>query len=80
MHYGTRAVGGAGLFMLEASSVRPDGRITTWDQGMWDQGHVAAVGPVVVSIVANGARSRRSSWPMPAARPPTADPGRAGNN
>lgn len=37
LHYGTRAVGGAGLVMLEASAVRPDGRITPWDLGMWDE-------------------------------------------
>ena len=54
LHYGTRAVGGAGLVMLEASSVRPDGRITPWDLGMWNETHVAAVGPVIDSIVANG--------------------------
>jgi len=30
VHYGTRAVGAAGLVMVEASSVRADGRITPW--------------------------------------------------
>ncbi len=55
IHYGTRAVGGAGLVMLEASSVRPDGRITPWDLGLWNESHVEAMGPVVDAIVANGA-------------------------
>ena len=55
VHYGTRAVGGAGLVMLEASSVRPDGRITPWDLGLWNESHVEAMGPVVDAIVANGA-------------------------
>jgi len=55
VHYGTRAVGGAGLVMLEASSVRPDGRITPWDLGLWNQGQVAAMGPVVEAIEGNGA-------------------------
>ena len=54
LHYGTRAVGGAGLVMLEASAVRPDGRITPWDLGMWDEGHVEAAGPVVDAVVGNG--------------------------
>ncbi|NQW22243.1 MAG: NADH:flavin oxidoreductase/NADH oxidase [SAR202 cluster bacterium] len=54
LHYGTRAVGGAGLVMLEASSIRPDGRITPWDLGMWNESHVAAAGPVVDAIVSNG--------------------------
>ncbi|MBO19036.1 MAG: oxidoreductase [Chloroflexi bacterium] len=54
LHYGTRAVGGAGLVMLEAASVRPDGRITPWDLGIWDQSHVAALGPVVDAIASNG--------------------------
>ena len=55
VHYGTRAVGGAGLVMLEASSVSPNGRITPWDLGLWDEGHVAAMVPVVDAIVSNGA-------------------------
>ena len=54
VHYGTRAVGGAGLVMLEASAVRPDGRITPWDLGLWIKNHVESLGPVVDAIVANG--------------------------
>jgi len=50
VHHGTRAVGGAGLVMLEASSVSPNGRITPWDEG-----HAAAMGPVVDAIVSNDA-------------------------
>ena len=64
VHHGTRAVGGAGLVMLEASSVSPNGRITPWDEG-----HVAAMGPVVDAIVSNDA--------TPAARPPTPNLGKA---
>ncbi len=54
VHYGTRAVGGAGLVMLEATSVRPDGRITPWDLGIWDDSHVASMGKVVDAIEDNG--------------------------
>ena len=54
VHYGTRAVGGAGLVMLEASAVRPDGRISPQDLGLWNDSHVEAMGPVVDAIVSNG--------------------------
>ena len=35
VHYGTRAVGGAGIVMTEATAVEPRGRITPWDLGIW---------------------------------------------
>lgn len=35
VHLGSRAVGGAGLVMVEATGVTPDGRITPWDMGLW---------------------------------------------
>jgi 2,4-dienoyl-CoA reductase-like NADH-dependent reductase (Old Yellow Enzyme family) len=35
VHYGTRAVGGAALIMLEATSVAPEGRISPADLGLW---------------------------------------------
>ena len=31
VHMGSRAVGGAGLVMVEATAVQPEGRITPWD-------------------------------------------------
>jgi 2,4-dienoyl-CoA reductase-like NADH-dependent reductase (Old Yellow Enzyme family) len=37
VHLGSRAVGGAGLVMAEASAVRSDGRITPWDTGIWNE-------------------------------------------
>ena len=54
VHYGTRAVGGAGLVMIEATAVRPDGRITPWDLGIWDGNQVEAMGAVVNAIEGNG--------------------------
>jgi 2,4-dienoyl-CoA reductase-like NADH-dependent reductase (Old Yellow Enzyme family) len=39
VHLGSRAVGGAGLVMVEASAVSPAGRITPWDSGMWTSQH-----------------------------------------
>jgi len=36
VHYGTRAVGGAALMIIEATAVTPEGRITPGDLGIWD--------------------------------------------
>ena len=36
VHLGSRAVGGAGLVMCEATAVHPDGRISPWDSGIWN--------------------------------------------
>ncbi|MBP7871590.1 MAG: oxidoreductase, partial [Parabacteroides sp.] len=35
VHYGSRAVGGAGLICLEATAVSPEGRISPKDLGIW---------------------------------------------
>ncbi len=35
VHYGSRAVGGAGLMILEATAVTPAGRISPGDLGLW---------------------------------------------
>ncbi|MDD5185275.1 MAG: NADH:flavin oxidoreductase/NADH oxidase [Paludibacter sp.] len=40
IHYGSRAVGGAGLIMVEASAVTPEGRITPNDLGIWSDLHI----------------------------------------
>ena len=55
IHLGTRAVGGAGLVMVEASAVTPEGRITFWDSGMWSEEHARAFAPIVEFIHAQGA-------------------------
>ncbi|HED64130.1 MAG TPA: bifunctional salicylyl-CoA 5-hydroxylase/oxidoreductase [Planctomycetes bacterium] len=36
VHLGSRAIGGAGLLMVEATAVRPDGRITPGCTGIWN--------------------------------------------
>ena len=36
VHLGTRAVGGAGLIIVEAASVSPEGRISPEDLGLWN--------------------------------------------
>lgn len=36
IHYATRAIGGVGLVMVEATAVEPDGRISNDDLGLWN--------------------------------------------
>ncbi|MBE0674651.1 MAG: NADH:flavin oxidoreductase/NADH oxidase [Bacteroidales bacterium] len=40
VHLGTRAVGGAGLIIAEATAVAPEGRITPGDLGLWSDEHI----------------------------------------
>jgi 2,4-dienoyl-CoA reductase-like NADH-dependent reductase (Old Yellow Enzyme family) len=55
VHLGSRAVGGAGLVMVEASGVSPAGRITAWDSGIWSQQHANAFRRIAAFIESNGA-------------------------
>ncbi|MDP4756135.1 MAG: oxidoreductase, partial [Aquiluna sp.] len=41
-HLGSFAIGGAGLVMAEATAVNPEGRITPWCTGIWNQEQVQA--------------------------------------
>lgn len=40
VHLGSRAVGGAGLIIAEATAVSPEGRITPDDLGIWSDEHI----------------------------------------
>jgi 2,4-dienoyl-CoA reductase-like NADH-dependent reductase (Old Yellow Enzyme family) len=40
VHIGSRAVGGAGLVIMEASAVSPEGRISPGDHGIWKDAHI----------------------------------------
>lgn len=42
VHYGSRAVGGAGLIITEMTDVSPEGRISAYCAGMYKPEHVAA--------------------------------------
>ncbi|HKJ07455.1 MAG TPA: NADH:flavin oxidoreductase/NADH oxidase [Gammaproteobacteria bacterium] len=55
VHLGSRAVGGAGLVLVEASAVSPEGRISPADSGIWSDAHGAAFEPIVEFIRAQGA-------------------------
>jgi len=40
VHLGSRAVGGAGLVLTEATAVVPEGRISPQDLGIWSEDHI----------------------------------------
>lgn len=47
VHLGARAVGGAGLVMVEATAVSPQGRISPSDTGLWNAEQAEAFKPIV---------------------------------
>jgi 2,4-dienoyl-CoA reductase-like NADH-dependent reductase (Old Yellow Enzyme family) len=55
VHLGSRAVGGAGLVMAEASAVEAEGRITPSDLGIWKDAHIEMLARIVRFIEAHGA-------------------------
>ena len=56
VHYGTRAVGGVGLIMVEATAVEPRGRISDMDLGIWNDNHIAGLKEIVNIVHKNGAK------------------------
>ncbi|MEO7800920.1 MAG: NADH:flavin oxidoreductase/NADH oxidase [Ginsengibacter sp.] len=55
VHLGSRAVGGAGLVLAEATAVSPEGRITPNDLGLWKDDHIEFLKRITTFIEANGA-------------------------
>ncbi len=55
VHLGSRAVGGAGLVMTEATAVSQEGRISPDDLGIWSDAHTEAYAPLVSFINTQGA-------------------------
>jgi len=55
VHLGSRAVGGAGLVMAEATGVSAEGRISPADTGLWNDAQPAAWARIVGFIQAQGA-------------------------
>src|SRR5215468_3012780 len=47
VHLGSRAVGGAGLVLTEATAVIPEGRISPQDLGIWADGHIEMLSRIV---------------------------------
>ena len=82
VHLGSRAAGGAGLVLTEATAVEPRGRISPQDAGIWSDLHAEAWTPITRFIKSQGAvagiqlahAGRKGST----ARPWEAERGRAG--
>src|SRR6188474_1233282 len=55
VHLGSRAVGGAGLVMVEASAVEERGRISHADLGIWKDEHIAPLQKIASFLKENGA-------------------------
>ncbi len=55
VHLGSRAVGGAGIVIAEATAVLPEGRITPADLGIWSDEHIEGLTRVARAIRDNGA-------------------------
>ena len=55
VHLGGFAAGGAGLVMVEASGVSPEGRITDRDSGIWSPAHAEAFRRIVTFVEEQGA-------------------------
>ncbi|RYF01454.1 MAG: NADH:flavin oxidoreductase/NADH oxidase [Comamonadaceae bacterium] len=53
-HYCALAKGGAGLVVLEATAVSPEGRITPGDLGIWDDRHLEGLKSLARAIKAAG--------------------------
>ncbi|MBW8360569.1 MAG: NADPH dehydrogenase NamA [Kaistella sp.] len=53
VHYGSRAQGGTGLIMVEATGVVPEGRITNKCMGIWNDEQAAALKKIVDFVHGN---------------------------
>src|SRR5205809_6176771 len=84
VHLGSRAVGGAGLVLTEATAVLPEGRISPQDLGIWADEHIKMLGRIVSFIHEQGSiagmqlahagrkASTRRPWEAPGAIPEAA--------
>lgn len=55
VHYGGLAQGGAGLILVEATAVRPEGRISPEDLGLWSDAQAEALAPIARFMAGQGA-------------------------
>lgn len=73
VHLGSRAVGGAGLIIQEATAVSPEGRISPSDAGIWSDEHAEAYKRITKFIKDQGSvagiqlahAGRKASTPSP---------------
>ena len=85
VHLASRAVGGVGLVLVEATAVEPRGRITPHDLGIWSDAHGEALARLADAIAAHGAtpgiqlahagRKASTARPWDGGAPLTADRG-----
>ncbi|MBL8216615.1 MAG: NADH:flavin oxidoreductase/NADH oxidase [Bryobacterales bacterium] len=54
VHLGSRAVGGAGLVIAEATAVSPEGRITYGDLGIWKDEHIPFLQRITTFVKSQG--------------------------
>jgi 2,4-dienoyl-CoA reductase-like NADH-dependent reductase (Old Yellow Enzyme family) len=73
LHYGSRAIGGVGMVMVECSAIAPDMRTTPDDLGIWNAEQTEAHSGLVASLraldvvpaIQIGAAGRKSSHSVP---------------
>lgn len=56
IHLASRAIGGAGAIFVEASAVSPEGRITPWCTGIWNDKQAMAWKEIVALCQSHGAK------------------------
>lgn len=54
-HYESRAIGGVGLIIVEATGVTPNGRISDNDLGIWDDSQIEGLHSIVSCVKKHGA-------------------------
>ena len=54
VHYGSRAVGGAGILIFEATAVTAEGRISPGDLGLWNDSQIAPLASITRFVQAQG--------------------------
>lgn len=56
VHYNSRALGGVGLVILEATAVVPNGRISSNDLGIWSDQHIEGLSSLVDGVKSYGTK------------------------
>lgn len=73
VHLGSRAIGGAGIVMTEATAVEERGRISPEDLGIWQDAHVDSLAPITQFIDSQGSvpaiQLAHAGWKASTVRP-----------
>ncbi len=56
IHYATRAIGGIGLIIIEATAVSSEGKIESSDLGIWDDKHIEGLKDIVDKVHKHGGK------------------------